>query len=168
MSSIQEIKNFCIQLKNLDAETSTNEDIQGVLEILNIPNEIENIDDDELFREIYDDVKDAMDIIKPDSQDILKDFYSYYSNEEKFNHLKIRTLQQIHKNWQKIYEKIKVNEAFTHLNMSKKEMKIMVENFGIVLCNDLGIIDTDLQSLFNDDEGISVDDSTIERLIEFI
>ena len=139
-----------------------------MLEILNIGNNIENEDDDEIFIDIYVDIKDTMDVFEPDSQNVLEDFYSYYTNEEKFNQLKIRTLQQIHKNWEKIYEKIKNHIVFGNLNLSKREMKIMVENFGIVLCNDLGIIDSDLQLLFDDEECIGSGDDTMSRLVEFV
>jgi len=82
--------------------------------------------------------------------------------------LKIRTLQQIHKNWEKIYDKIKGHIVFGNLNLSKREMKIMVENFGIVMCNDMGIVDSDLQILFDDDECIGSGDDTMSRLIEFV
>ena len=168
MPSTQEIKAFCIRLKNLPDEESVVEDFQGMLEILNIGNNIENEDDDEIFIDIYVDIKDTMDVFEPDSQNVLEDFYSYYTNEEKFNQLKIRTLQQIHKNWEKIYEKIKNHIVFGNLNLSKREMKIMVENFGIVLCNDLGIIDSDLQLLFDDEECIGSGDDTMSRLVEFV
>jgi hypothetical protein len=168
MPSTQDIKAFCIRLKNLSDEESVVEDFEGMLEILNIGNNIENEDDDEIFIDIYVDIKDTMDVFEPDSQDVLEDFYSYYTNEEKFNQLKIRTLQQIHKNWEKIYEKIKNHIVFGNLNLSKREMKIMIENFGIVLCNDLGIIDSDLQLLFDDEECIGSGDDTMSRLVEFV
>jgi hypothetical protein len=168
MPSNQEIKNFCIRLKNLPDEKVLVEDLQGVLEILNIKNDIENEEDEEIFTDIYSDIKDIMYVLEPDSQDVLEDFYSYYTNEEKFNYFKIRTLQQIHKNWEKIYNKIKGHILFGNLNLSKREMKIMVENFGIVMCNDMGIIDSDLQILFDDDECIGSGDDTISRLVEFL
>ena len=168
MPSTQEIKSLCVRLKNLPDEEFHVEDFQGVLEILNVGNNIENEDDDEIFTNIYSDIKDAMDVFEPDSQDVLEDFYSYYTNEEKFNQLKIRTLQQIHKNWERIYNKIRHHNLFENLNLSKREMKIMVENFGIVLCNDLGIIDSDLRLLFDDDECIGSGDDTMSRLVEFV
>jgi hypothetical protein len=168
MPDIQEIKSFCIRLKNFNDVEATVEDYQGMLEILNIPNEVENIEDEEFFIEVYSDIKDAIDIFEPDSQNILEDFYSYYTNEEKSNQLKIRTLQQIHKNWDKIYEKIKNHNVFANLNLSKREMKIMVENFGIVMCNDFSIMDSDLQVIFDDEEYISDSDETISRLIDFV
>lgn len=168
MPSTQEIKILCVKLKNLPDEDSKVEDFQGVLEILNVGNNIENEDDDEIFTDIYSDIKDAIDVFEPDSQDVLEDFYSYYTNEEKFNQLKIRTLQQIHKNWERIYNKIKGHVVFANLNLCKREMKIMVENFGIVLCNDLGIIDSDLRLLFDDEECIGSGDDTMSRLVEFV
>lgn len=168
MPTIQEIKSFCVRLKNLPYEDFHVEDFQGVLEILNVGNNIENEDVDEIFEDIYSDIKDAIDVFEQHSQDVLEDFYSYYTDEEKFNHLKIRTLQQIHKNWEKIYNKIKDHVLFRNLNLSKREMKIMVENFGIVLCNDLGIIDSDLQLLFDDEECIGSSDDTFSRLVEFV
>lgn len=168
MPTIQEIKSFCIILKNFNDVEATVEDYQGMLEILNIPNNVENIEDEDLFTDIFSDIKDIMDIFEPHSQNVLEDFYSYYTNEEKSNQLKIRTLQQIHKNWDRIYEKIKDHNLFANLNLSKREMKIMVENFGIVMCNDFSIMDYDLQVIFDDEECISNSDDTISRLVDFI
>jgi hypothetical protein len=165
---IQEIKSLCTRLKNISDEDSRVEDRQGMLEILNIGNNIENEEDPEVFNEIYNDIKDTMEVYEPHSQNILEDFYSYYTNEEKSNQLKIRALAQAHKNWDKIYNKIKTHGAFTNLNLSERDMKIMLENFVIVMCNDMGIVDCDLQVIFDDEECFSVADSTIERLIEFI
>jgi hypothetical protein len=168
MPDIQEIKSLCVRLKNLNDEEVNVEDFQGMLEILNIPNEVENIEDEDFFNEVYSDIKDTMDIFEPHSQNMLEDFYSYYTNEEKSNQLKIRTLQQIHKNWDKIYEKIKDHNVFLNLNLSKREMKIMVENFGMVMCNDFSIMDSDLQVIFDDEECISNSDDTISRLVDFV
>lgn len=165
---IQQIKDLCVRLKNLSDEDVFVEDFQGMLEILNIGNNIENEENENIFTDIYVDIRDTIEAIDPESQNILEDFYKYYTNEDYANHLKIKTLQQVHKNWEKIYDKIKNHIIFGNLNLSKLEMKIMVENFGIVLCNDMGIIDSDLQLLFDDDECIGSGDDTISRLIEFV
>lgn len=165
---IQQIKDLCVRLKNLSDDDVFVEDFQGMLEVLNIGNNIENEDDIDVFTDIYVDIRDTIEAIDPESQDVLEDFYKYYTDEEYANKLKIKTLQQIHKNWERIYHKIKDHVVFGNLNLSKREMKIMVENFGIVMCNDMGIIDSDLQLLFDDEECIGTSDDTMSRLVEFV
>ena len=165
---IQEIKDLCVRLKNLSNEDVFVEDFRGMLEVLNIGDNIENEDDIDVFTDIYVDIRDTIEAINPESEDVLEDFYKYYTDEEYANKLKIKTLQQIHKNWDKIYDKIKNHVVFGNLNLSKLEMKIIVENFSMVMCNDMGIIDSDLQIIFDDEECFSASDDTISRLVEFV
>lgn len=168
MPSLEEIKNLCIRLKNLPDENIYVEDYQGMLEVLNIKYNIENEDNIDIFIDIFSNIKDIINTFEPESQNILGDFYKYYTDEDYTNKLKIRSLQQVHKNWDKIYDKIKDHIMFENLNLSRREMKIMVENFIMVMCNNMGIVDPDLQIIFDEEEYFNDSNETMSRLLEFI